>query len=440
MEECGSGKGKAWWNSSDVLQLLLVALFAELGFAVLNVSVMPVFLRTDRGLSEGVIGLVFACFLVSEAVFKPFAGHWADRYGRRRYLIIGSSLVVVTPVLTVLVPRELGAWQAPIYMGLRVIDGLSAALLWPSVYAAMNEAVAPAHRGKALSLLNTCFMLGLAFSLPVGGALNDLFRSRLPSFILASCLFSGTLVASLRFKPLSDGWDNALRASELRMQDFVSWMRQIPGVLLIAFVTFLGVGFPLAVMKLFAEDVYHMSESRFGALILPAVLAMAVASAPMGAFGSRIGKERAVRLGLLLCAVGVWIFALGYWFDELRLQLVAMGAVLLVGLGFLVALPAWYATVCAVNSMRSGSLLAMVMTAQGVGAIIGTVIGAKIYEVSPYAPVLACAICVSTGMVLSWVLLPSGRLGLEGESAVSRLKNVRDTGNDNSGVNGETEG
>jgi MFS family permease len=420
MEECNSGR-RRWWASPDVWHLLLVALFAELGFAVLNISVMPVFLRTDRGLSEGVIGLVFACFLVSEAVFKPFAGHWADRYGRRRYLIIGSALVTMTPVLTVLVPRELGSWQTPVYMALRVIDGMAAALLWPSVYAAMNEAVAPLHRGKALSLLNTCFMLGLAFSLPVGGLLNDLFRSRLPSFVLASSLFGLTLIASLRFKPLSDGRDEFSGDVDFPWRDFVPWMKRIPGVLFIAFVTFLGVGFPLAVMKLFAEDVYQMSESRFGALVLPAALAMAVASAPMGAFGSRIGKERAVRLGLLLCTVGMWVFALGYWFEVLRSQGMAMVAVLLVGLGFLVALPAWYATVCAVNSRRSGSLLAMVMTAQGLGAILGTVVGAKLYEFSPYAPVLACATCVSLGMMLSWVVLPSSpglKEGGEGELTV----------------------
>lgn len=427
MEVTDSERGRVWWKCPDVFQLLLVALSAELGFAVLNISVMPVFLRTDRGLSEGVIGLVFACFLLSEAVFKPFAGHWADKYGRRRYLIIGASIVTVTPILTVLVPRELGSWQTPVYMGLRMADGVAAALLWPSVYAAMNEAVSPIHRGKALSLLNTCFMLGLAFSLPIGGALNDIFDSRLPSFVLASCLFGATLMASLRFRPLSGKWDE-YASPEIPWGEFVPWLRQIPGILLIAFVTFLGVGFPLAVIKLFAQDVYQMSESRFGALVLPAALAMALASTPMGVFGSRIGREWAVRLGLLSCAVGVWLFGLGFWVEELRLQSVAMLAVLLVGLGFLIALPAWYATVCSFNSKRSGSLLALVMTAQGIGAILGAVVGAKLYEFSPYAPVLACAFCVSCGVVLAWALLPYGATGLRGESVVQSVVRIEERG------------
>src|SRR5687767_9821804 len=106
----------AVWRRPEVFRLLLVALAAELGFAVLNVSVMPVFLD-DRGLSGKVIATVFATFLLAEALLKGFAGHMADKYGRRLFMILAPAMMVCTPLLTMLVPVG-SSFQVAAFIGL----------------------------------------------------------------------------------------------------------------------------------------------------------------------------------------------------------------------------------------------------------------------------------------------------------------------------------
>ena len=124
MERAGRAKTKPLWLRREVARLLVVALLAEIGFAVLNISTMPVYLREDRGFGEGVIALVVTTFLLSEALFKGTMGHLADRHGRRRLMVLGTGLTALTPLLTMLVPLHWGYGETIALMALRAVDGV----------------------------------------------------------------------------------------------------------------------------------------------------------------------------------------------------------------------------------------------------------------------------------------------------------------------------
>lgn len=392
------------WRRPAFMQLLAIALLGELGVGVLNVATMPVYLREDRHFAEGVIGLVVTAFLLAEAAFKSFAGHLADKHGRKFFLVAAPLVWMFTPVLTYFVPIAWGLAALPIMVALRIIDGIAAAMLWPAAYAAVAESVGPGDRGKALSMLNVCFMLGLALSLPVTGFVNYLFDSYAAGLFVAALLFAGAAVVAYFFVP------RKLEAgpADGRHEDYGLWdlwvcARSIPLLLAVAFVTFLGVGLPMVSIQWFAQDVFGLSQARLGAVALPIGVVMAVFSLPMGVFGERIGLERAVRLGLVLCALGLWTIALGAWVAVFNTITSVIVGGTMVGIGFLLAIPAWYASVSHINAARSGSYLGAVMTAQGIGAIIGLAAGSKFYEYGPYWPFVACAIAVTIGCLLSFI-------------------------------------
>lgn len=52
------------WRRREVQNVLLIALFAEIGYATLNLSTMPVYLTGDRKFGESVMGLVLVAFFV----------------------------------------------------------------------------------------------------------------------------------------------------------------------------------------------------------------------------------------------------------------------------------------------------------------------------------------------------------------------------------------
>jgi len=400
-----------------VLKLLFIALLAETGYAVMNLSTMQPYLRDDRHFGTGTIGLVIVAYLLSEALFKSPMGHISDRIGPKKLMLIGPSISVFTALISLIVPRTGGSFMEVLtFVGLRSLDGLGAAMIWPAAYTAVSNAVEDCERQEVMSFLNLCYMVGIAIAFGFGGAANDLTHTKWAGMILAAAMFLGVAISVWRFVPEIDPSEvKHDRPEETGFSDFKQSLKQIPTYLLLSLVTFAGIGFPFAIFKFFLADQFQLSESMIGAFILPSALAMAGASVPMSKFGERIGRANAVHLGLLLSSGGMWLIALGAFFPPLRHDWIcAIGGIPL-AIGFLLTIPAWMASVSDINPQRRGANLGAVMTAQGLGAIIGAPIGSFMYEklqhvglghsFGRYSPFLGCAACITVGFILSLHIL-----------------------------------
>jgi len=408
----------------------MIALFAEIGYAVLNISAMPVYLKFDRGYGESVISFVLVAFLLSEALFKGPMGHLADKVGCKRLIVFGPALTVFTSLATLIVPYDIGWWESAAIIFLRILDGLGAAMLWPALFALMGDTVANNERQQGLSLLNTCYLIGVGLALPIGGIANQVLGgsmpsqlgNRSPSFFLAAALFALIVTTAYKWLPAKAGKPiHHEHGGEHDIGQTLGTIRRIPQYLLLAAVTFMGIGFPMAIIKLFAEEQYRMSESQFGFLVLPAAALMAVLSVPMSRVGEQMGRSRAVHLGLGLCAAGLILISLGAAFPFFRSAWVFAIGGAPVGLGFLLAIPAWYASVSDLDHAKRASNIGAIMTAQGVGAIVGAPIGGYLYQnlqsISPdfgrYSPFLGCAACVVFGWLLSLRILHCDEKGVQ---------------------------
>jgi len=117
------------------------------------------------GLSTAALGWIFITYLVG-AIVTPIAGHWVDRFGRRRPFVVAVAIGVAAMLLT-LAPS---LWL--------VIAGLSC--FGTSVF--VTQATASSHvgatathgRGLALGLYSTCYYAGGS----VGSALPAVVWSR----------------------------------------------------------------------------------------------------------------------------------------------------------------------------------------------------------------------------------------------------------------------
>lgn len=431
------------WKRPAVFRLLLVALFAEIGYAVMNISTMPIYLAADplparrfiaegRGLGESVIGWIVVAFLLSEALLKSPMGTLADRIGPRKLMLFGPMITVFTSVLTLLVPLNWGAGEVTLLILLRLGDGVGAAMLWPALFSRMGHLVEDEQRQSAMSLLNLCYLLGIAFALPIGGLVNDISGHKYASLLLATVLFAAVSLTVWLGIPKNEPLGHTESVPEARIApgieqaiepephasaglgEFVRSVREIPSYLLLAAVTFMGIGFPMVIVKNFAVQEFQLSETQFGGLVFPAAIGMAAFSTPLTKYGERIGRSKAVHTGLLLCASGLGVVALGAVLPILHTPwALALGGIP-IGIGFLLTIPAWTASVSDIDPSRRGSNVGAVMTAQGLGAIIGAPIGAALYEklrpvagdtFAHYSPFIGCFICVAAGWLLSLKLL-----------------------------------
>jgi MFS family permease len=94
-----------------------------------------------------------------------------------------------------------------------------------------------------------------------------------------------------------------------------------------------------------------------------------------------------------------------------------------VGIGFLITIPAWMASVSDLDPQRRATNIGAVMTAQGLGAIIGAPLGGVMYEklqsvgvhihlgeaFGRYSPFAVCGAFICLGWLMSLRLLHDPR-------------------------------
>jgi MFS transporter, DHA1 family, multidrug resistance protein len=364
-----------------LIAIALVAGFAELAYAVMNFSAMPVYLKYGMGFKAQSVAAIGAAFLICEGVAKGPFGIIGDRIGRKTLIILGPMISVVTSLLTLLVQPD----QWYLFVALRVLDGLGAAALWPSALAMIADLVEEDRRSQAMSLFNVTYMLGIAVGPFIGGATNDLTRILLPkvnpysaSFYLISFLFLVTaLIAWWRLpniRPHHEHHPTEMEAG-FNFSALIHSLKQIPEMLIMAFVTYLGIGTIMMIVKFFAMDEYKTGETHFGLLLLVPCLVIAAASVPLGTLGDKIGKAKAIRLGLGICAFSM--MAMGF----IKHQIVLVIGGSLIGVGFVIAFPAWMAYISTnCHPRQRGAVMGAVGTAQGLGAMFGAPIGGYLYE------------------------------------------------------------
>jgi len=393
-----------------LLAIVCVAVFGELGYTTVNVSAMPVYIH-DLRLGDHLVGIAMLSFLVTEGLLKSPFGILGDRFGRKVMMIAGPLLSTATAVLTPHVQHPFAL------ILLRIFDGIGAAALWPSAFSLIGDHVPENRRTAAMSYFNIAYLIGVAVGPFLGGAIDDFARYRLHlhgaspvrfSFYLASVLFLLTsLIAVLVLPNDHPGAGHAKATNEFDFKAFRAMMRRMPMILLMTFITFLGIGLIMAYVKLFLMAALHLTETDFGRMLLIPALLIAVLSAPMGALGDRLGKPLAIKIGIGTCAVSFWLMVL---FLQ-RATLPIYGTLL--GLGFVLAFPAWMALVSSLSdASQRGAAIGAVGTAQALGTIVGIGVGSFLYKQPGFRlgflvvpnhgwPFLGCAVMLLTAFLIA---------------------------------------
>lgn len=447
---------KGWLAA--IWPVVLIGACAELGIAVLNNSALPVYFKFGLRMDERVMGFILVPFFISEALFKSPLGVLSDRFGRKPLMLGGALVTIFTPLLLIAIrydPAAVTAIAVLVCFGfLRLLDGLGQSALWPALFAYVGDVVPEKKRTAAMGLMNVVYMMGLAFGFLAGGFVDDTFGPLLsheegvtfggqmrqvahrvgdhvrdlghhhapvassvpppafyhpqhyyPSFLLSSCLFAiAAIIAALalRGRTRRSTPDGAHEPHEkISWAGFLTSLRMVPQFLAIAFVTFFGIGCLVFVVKIFAMEEFKLSEQQVGGLMLGPALVIALVSVPVGHLADKWGKTRAVRLGFVLCALGLWGIPLLHFQHAVGLTGFVVAASL-IGVGFVIAFPAWMALVTSLcDERKRGTVFGAVATAQGIGVLLGSLVGTALYHHSRIAPFVTAAAFVSLGVALA---------------------------------------
>lgn len=113
--------------------------------------------------SNAAIQLSITVFIVGVAVGQLTAGPVSDARGRRRLLLVGTTLFTVATVLTAV------AWNAPVLLAARTVQGLAAGVGVAIGRAVVTDVWSGAKAAQRFGTLTAITLLGPVLAPGVGG-------------------------------------------------------------------------------------------------------------------------------------------------------------------------------------------------------------------------------------------------------------------------------
>lgn len=298
---------------------------------------------------------IMSAYVLVFASLQITAGGLGDRFGRKKFFIVGLTIFTATSALAAFVPST--GWL----IAARAAQGIGAAFVMPLTLSIISTAFPPEERGKAIGIWSGISMSGIAIGPIIGGWIVDslswqwIFLVNVPigvvTIIAAQALLQesrdtsghaatdipGTVTVTAAIAALTwglieageRGWSDPLIAGSLvaaavlaglfviierraenpmvPMRFFAS--RNFTGANLVAVATsFLIAGLAFA-LTMYFQNVHGYSAIKAGFTLLPTVLPMMVVGAVSGALVGRIGARHMITIGMIIASGGIFLLS-----------------------------------------------------------------------------------------------------------------------------------
>ncbi|MFC4584439.1 MFS transporter [Sphaerisporangium corydalis] len=425
-EEPGEAPAKdprRWWILGVLCVSLLVLVVDN---TVLNLAI-PSLIR-DLGATPADIQWIIDAYILVFAGLLLTAGSLSDRYGRRRFLIVGLVVFGGASVVAMLAQEP---WQL---IGARALMGVGGSFLMPSTLSILITVFDESERRKAFAAWSAVAMVGVIAGPTLGGFLlehywwGSVFLLNVPIAVVAvvaavllmpesraparrtdpfGALMSTVGMTALVYVVIAaprDGWTSsqalvAAAVALVALGIFVVWERRSDHPMLplslfgdrnfsgasfsIVLMSF-GTGALLLMLTQYLQFVLGYGPMKAGLALLPYAVAAAVFNGVGAGLGQRVSNRVLIALGLLVMSGGFLVLALIGPSDGYGMLITGL---LIMGVGGGLAGPAAYATLMgAIPPAHAGVGSALNDTVQQVGmalsvAVLGSVL-AGVYTAS----------------------------------------------------------
>jgi MFS family permease len=391
----------------DFTVFWLGALASNTGSWVQNLAV-PYVLYQETS-SAFLVGLAAFLQFVPSLLLGPLAGSLADRFDRRRLLLVTQTMMAAAAVALWL------AWSSGVrgsvaILALIALSGTAAGVNLPAWQAFVNDLVPRRDLLSAVTLNSLQFNAARA----VGPAFAGVILATLGAgwaFFLNAVSFGFVLVALASIRSRQVGRTTPLAGGSLRQfRRALTYVRHRDGILIALVIVLLVAGFgnPVAQFTVvFAGEVYHVGPVALG-LLNVALGVGAVLAAPLVSGWESVTRASLERWALLVYALAVIAFGLS---PSYALGVVSM---VVVGGGFLVVVSVTNTSIQTIvaDHMRGRVMAIRIMAFTGAFPLGAIVQGALADRIGPRATVTGAGVVLLVA-ALTFVVAPQLLVGLD---------------------------
>jgi DHA1 family multidrug resistance protein-like MFS transporter len=368
--------------------LVSTMLLPMLGFGIV-VPLLPIY-ADQMGASALEIGFINAGFSLMILVALPIMGRLSDRFGRKKFLLAGLSILTVASLGFI--------WaQNPLQLIMvRVFQGIGASMHLPIAQAYLGDITPKGQEGRWMGHFSAILISSMSLGPFFGGALTDIFSANTAFLVMAALCFIG-FIATLLFLP--EVAERVVAKEEGSFFDGLRKSRIMKGVFIIRMAIGFNMACIMAFLPLFGNQNLGLSVFLIGVLIA-ARTPLALLQSYTGILADKYNRRGLITIGTLAAIIFIAIMptAGGFW------SLLVMFS--LMSIGIAIAMPA--ATAYVVEEGRvfgMGASMALFMMAMQIGNGVGPImLGSIVDAISIEAAFYATAVLLALGVaVFVWL-------------------------------------
>jgi DHA1 family multidrug resistance protein-like MFS transporter len=281
--------------SKPIIILGVNELIEKIAFGI-PYSYFPLY-AISLGSSVALIGVFTSAFMFMSAVLSPVLGTYSDKFGRKKFIILGLIGDVIFGAMTGMVP----SWEWLLVV--RAVNGAATAAAVLPAEALLVDLSPPDNVGEAVGFVMACGMVGRNIGplfggtiqwLSVANGLSEIDSYRIPYFVDAGLAAVSALLISLGInesKAGSKGKNIGEEKGNIRIQ------KPYKILLLCAFVTGIGEGFHRPIISLFFNDIYGAEPIEIGLIMTLTGFIALLAGWAAGRASDRLGRKLIIGLG-----------------------------------------------------------------------------------------------------------------------------------------------
>ena len=143
---------------------------------------LPLYIK-DLGGDEANIGFIMGSFGITSLVALPFVAYLVDKYGRRRFMLLGYGIMVAATLGYLFISH-----LSPVFYLLRFVQGVSFAFAFTSAGTFVTDYIPPERRAEGLGIFSAFTIASYAIGPSSGELVIELFGFN--SFFIYASLFS----------------------------------------------------------------------------------------------------------------------------------------------------------------------------------------------------------------------------------------------------------
>jgi DHA1 family multidrug resistance protein-like MFS transporter len=148
---------------------------------------VPVFGGLTIGLSSSLIGTILSVLVMGAGVIQVFTGRLADRFNKRRVVIIGSIGIILSMVV---IPQAVSFWTLMVFLAIAIIGDATAV---PSASALVIAEGRKFGMGMSMAMFNIGLGVGMSVGPILAGLAADLWGVESAFYFMAALMVVSTI-------------------------------------------------------------------------------------------------------------------------------------------------------------------------------------------------------------------------------------------------------